>query len=105
MIKIHAISLLDVIVQGQGNIVSDMGGEKVMLSVHNGKYYNLGELGGRIWDLIKEPVWVSQLVRTLMLEYNVDQSECEQAVVSFLTHLSEEGLIQLEKGKANGHDT
>jgi hypothetical protein len=97
MIKNHIISLLDVIVQGQGNIVSDMGGEKVMLSVHNGKYYNLGELGGRIWDLINEPIKVSQLVNALMVEYDVDQSECEQAVVSFLTHLTEEGLIQLEK--------
>jgi hypothetical protein len=97
MIKNHIISLLDVIVQGQGNIVSDMGGEKVMLSVHNGKYYNLGELGGRIWDLINKPIRVSQLVNALMFEYNVDQNECEQAVVSFLTHLTEEGLIQLEK--------
>jgi hypothetical protein len=97
MIKNHTISLLDVIVQGQGNIVSDMGGEKVMLSVHNGKYYNLGELGGRIWDLIHEPIRISELVNALMLEYDVDQSECEQAIISFLTHLTEEGLIQLEK--------
>ena len=29
------------IVQSKGNIVSDMGGEKVMLSVNNGKYYQL----------------------------------------------------------------
>jgi hypothetical protein len=96
MIQNHTISLFDVIVQGQGNIVSDKGGEKVMLSVHNGKYYNLGELGGRIWDLINEPIRVSQLVNALMVEYNVDQSECEQGVVSFLTHLTVEGLILLE---------
>ena len=30
-----------------------MGGEKVMLSVKNGKYYNLGEIGGEIWELIR----------------------------------------------------
>ena len=34
----------------KGNIVSDMGGEKVMLSIENGKYYNLGEMGGEIWE-------------------------------------------------------
>lgn len=46
MIKSQTVSLNDYFVQGTGNIVSDMGGEKVMLSVLNGKYYNLGEVGG-----------------------------------------------------------
>jgi len=32
----------------EGNIVSNMDGEKVMLSIKNGKYYNLGEIGGFI---------------------------------------------------------
>ena len=51
MIKNQNISLNQTLSQVKGNIVSDMGGEKVMLSVNNGKYYNLGEIGGDIWDL------------------------------------------------------
>lgn len=102
MMNSQTISLSDVIVQGKGNIVSDMGEEKVMLSVHNGKYYNLGEIGSKIWDLIDIPVTVEQLITTLMSEYDVDRIECEQQVVSFLGHLSEEGLIQLEQ-EADGH--
>ena len=47
MIKTKKISCNHLVVQSPGNIVSDMDGEKVMLSVHNGKYYNLGEIGGR----------------------------------------------------------
>ena len=31
-----------------------MGGEKVMLSINNGKYYNLVKLVGSIWELIEE---------------------------------------------------
>ena len=42
--------------QQPGNIVSDMDGEKVMLSIQSGKYYNLGTLGGEIWELMKEPI-------------------------------------------------
>ncbi|WP_240418177.1 lasso peptide biosynthesis PqqD family chaperone [Paenibacillus periandrae] len=94
MIKSQNISLHDSLIQGKDNIVSDMGTEKVMLSVHNGKYYNLGEVGGRIWDLLVTPVTVQQIVSTLMTEYNVEQSECEQRVVSFLEHLLEEEIIQ-----------
>ncbi|NRF90542.1 lasso peptide biosynthesis PqqD family chaperone [Paenibacillus frigoriresistens] len=97
MIKNQTISLQDVVVQGKGNIVSDMGGEKVMLSVHNGKYYNLGEIGGKIWDSIEAPITVIQLVMTLMADYEVDQSECEQQVISFLTHLMDEKLIGVEE--------
>ncbi|NOV00220.1 lasso peptide biosynthesis PqqD family chaperone [Paenibacillus planticolens] len=95
MIKNESISLQDCVVQGKGNIVSDMGGEKVMLNVQNGKYYNLGEIGGKIWDCMEAPVSIGQLVTTLMLEYDVDQTECQQHVISFIAHMAEEGLVQI----------
>ncbi|QBP41994.1 lasso peptide biosynthesis PqqD family chaperone [Paenisporosarcina antarctica] len=82
--------------QSPGNIVSDMDGDKVMLSVHNGKYYNLGELGGAIWDLIKEPLTFQQLVETLRSQYEVDQTECEEQVTDFLSKLKKDGLITIE---------
>ncbi|MEC0228009.1 lasso peptide biosynthesis PqqD family chaperone [Paenibacillus alba] len=100
MLKNQAISLQYYYVQGKGNIVSDMGGEKVMLSIHNGKYYNLGEIGGRIWELLAQPVEISEIVTSLMSEYEVEQSECELEVISFIEMLSKEGLI--ESGEDHG---
>lgn len=93
MITNQKISLSQEVTQGKGNIVSDMGGEKVMLSVTNGKYYNLGKMGGEIWDLMKEPISIKQLVTTLLSIYEVDQMECEEQVISFLDMLLVEGLI------------
>lgn len=90
------ISPNHLVVQGKGNIVSDMDREKVMLSVRNGKYYNLGEIGGKIWDIIEQPTEVTQLVNTLISEYNVEQIECEEQVISFLEVLFGEGLIHIE---------
>lgn len=81
--------------QVKGNIVSDMGGEKVMLSIKNGKYYNLGETGGEIWDLVETPIEVKQLVMTLISSYQVEQTDCEEQVISFLNHLLDEGLIEI----------
>ncbi|MFB5197800.1 lasso peptide biosynthesis PqqD family chaperone [Neobacillus sp. KR4-4] len=95
MIKNKGISLNKFVVQVRGNIVSDMGGEKVMLSVENGKYYNLGEIGGEIWDLIEEKIPVNQLISLLKSKYNVVQTECEEQVISFLDLLVEEGLIEM----------
>lgn len=85
------------IVQGRGNLVSDMDREKVMLSINNGKYYNLGEIGGRIWDLIELPTPVTSVVTTLISEYDVEQGECEGQVISFLDLLLGEGLINIEE--------
>lgn len=82
--------------QNEGNIVSDMDGEKVMMSVQNGKYYNLGEIGGTIWDLIKSPVTVKQIVMKLLSEYEVEENECKQHVISFLTQLHNENLINIK---------
>lgn len=95
MIRKQSILLYHTIVQGKGNIVSDMDGEKVMLSIQNGKYYNLGEMGGTIWDFIEKPRSVSQLVTALMSEYEVEQSTCEEQVVSFLELLLKENLVEV----------
>jgi CRISPR/Cas system CSM-associated protein Csm4 (group 5 of RAMP superfamily) len=97
MVKILHISTGHIVTQGEGNIVSDMDGEKVMLSIENGKYYNLGEIGGVIWDLIKIPTLIDQLVNTLLAQYEVEKSECEEQVMSFLKMLHDEGLIKVEE--------
>lgn len=80
-------------IQSPGNIVSDMDGEKVMLSVANGKYYNLGELGGEIWELMKEPITIQELVTTLQSQYNVEQTDYQSHVSDFLSQLLEQGLV------------
>lgn len=84
----------DVISQKEGNIVSDMDGEKVMLSIENGKYYNLGEVGGEIWELIKEPIAVPDLISLLMNQFDVSYTDCEKQVLTFLNHLAENRLIE-----------
>ncbi|GAB6455616.1 hypothetical protein bcgnr5390_58550 [Bacillus luti] len=96
MIKKQVILLNQCVEQVKGNVVSDMDGEKVMLSIKNGKYYNLGRLGGVIWELIEKPIPVTQLVTTLMSEYEVEQLQCEGQVISFLEMLLEEGLVVVE---------
>ncbi|AWD67027.1 MULTISPECIES: lasso peptide biosynthesis PqqD family chaperone [Priestia] len=95
MIKNQDISMNQLVSQETGHIVSDMDGEKVMLSISNGKYYNLGEIGGEIWEKIKEPISVSELISTLVTQYNVEQSDCEEQVIAFLSGLIKEGLIQV----------
>ncbi|MFS0861469.1 lasso peptide biosynthesis PqqD family chaperone [Fredinandcohnia sp. 179-A 10B2 NHS] len=95
MITNQDITVNSVVTQAKGNIVSDMGGEKVMLSVTRGKYFNLGEIGGEIWDLMSQPLSVQEIVTQLVTSFDVDSKECEEQVVDFLESLSKEGLIEI----------
>ncbi|WP_309121667.1 lasso peptide biosynthesis PqqD family chaperone [Paenibacillus sp.] len=87
----------DTVVQGKDHIVSDMDGEKVMLSIRNGKYYNLGEIGGDIWDLIASPSRIEAVVDALLARYDVERDQCEEHVLTFLARLADEKLIEVER--------
>lgn len=92
--SVHTISLTDQLVQGKGYIASDMGEEKVMLSIENGKYYNLGEIGGAIWDLMQAPTTVNDIVSSLIADYNVEKETCEEQVITFIHQLLKEGIVE-----------
>ncbi|WP_127531067.1 lasso peptide biosynthesis PqqD family chaperone [Paenibacillus kobensis] len=87
------ISLNETVVQAAGNLASNMNGETVMMRIESGKYYNLGEIGGRIWSLIETPITVEALVAELIQEYEVAAAECEPQVIAFLENLAKEQLI------------
>ena len=95
MIKSEQILPKHVVTQSEGNIVSDMGNEKVMLNIENGKYYNLGEIGGDIWESISKPTQVNELVNHIVKKYDVQIDKCEEEVISFLENMYQENLIEL----------
>lgn len=76
-----------------GLMTANMNGSAVMMDIATGKYYNLGETGGRIWELLEEPATVSDLVRALTAEYDVDQAQCKEDVLTFLQQLIDRGLL------------
>lgn len=95
-----SISLNDIVSQAKGNLASQMGGETVMMSIESGKYYNLGEIGGRIWESIAAPVSISELVTKLTEEYDVSTEDCTSQVISFLDHLASEKLVVIQEAAA-----
>ncbi|NGY80489.1 lasso peptide biosynthesis PqqD family chaperone (plasmid) [Bacillus megaterium] len=95
MIKVEKISIEHLVIQNEGNIVSDMGGEKVMLNIENGKYYNLGKIGGDIWELIDKTILVSELISNIVAKYDVNKEKCKEEVISFLESMHEERLVRV----------
>lgn len=77
----------------EGLMTADMNGSAVMMDVVTGKYYNLGAVGGRIWELLEEPMTLAALVQKLTAEYDVSAKQCRTDILPFLNTLLERGLL------------
>lgn len=77
-------------------LASKMDDEYVMMSVENGEYYGLDQVGSRIWELLEDEIRVSTLIDQLTAEYEVSREQCEQDVFSFLQDLAEKRLIHIQ---------
>ncbi|MEI2399319.1 lasso peptide biosynthesis PqqD family chaperone [Paenibacillus sp. LMG 31459] len=92
------LSLDSVLVQREGNIASDMDGEKVMLNVKNGKYYNLGEVGGEIWEALASPVSIRRIAEIMQEIFEVPAELAQQDVFDFVQNLLNEDLVAIVNG-------
>lgn len=90
------LSTETIIVQSPGSITSDMDGETVMMSVDNGKYYNLGIVGGFVWKELNNPISINRLISILTNEFEVEVNQCEKEVIPFLEMLLNQNLIMIE---------
>ncbi|NQX48308.1 lasso peptide biosynthesis PqqD family chaperone [Paenibacillus tritici] len=94
----EVLSLDSVLVQREGNIASDMDGEKVMLNVKNGKYYNLGEVGGEIWEALASPVSIRRIAEVMQEIFEVPAELAQQDVTDFVQNLLNEDLVAVVSG-------
>lgn len=85
------------ITQATGYLVSDMDGEKVMMDIESGKYYNLGNTGGIIWDIIQAPTLFTELISHLTSEFEISNEDCLEQVKPFLEHMYQEKLIVISE--------
>lgn len=76
-----------------GLMTANMNGDAVMMDISSGKYFNLGQTGGRIWELLERTVSVEELVRTLIGEYDVSYEQCLEETLPFLEKLADKGLV------------
>lgn len=76
-----------------GIMTADMNGSIVMMDIATGKYYNLGEIGGYIWELLEEPISIGILTDKLVHEFDVSREQCRSDILPFLNALINRGLI------------
>ncbi|NBB78332.1 MAG: lasso peptide biosynthesis PqqD family chaperone [Verrucomicrobia bacterium] len=80
-------------VRDSGHVAATIDGDVVMLSVDKGEYFSTSGVGARIWEMMAEPISLSELAHALCNEYEVDEQKCLSDVQSFVQRLNELGLV------------
>lgn len=75
------------------HLFSDLNGEAVVLSLKNGKYYGLNEVGMTIWGIVREGGTLEEIEEAVISEYDVDPETCRREVSGFVNNLVDEGLV------------
>ncbi len=84
------------LILNQELLQSEIDGETIMMSIDNGKYYGLNNVASRIWEIVKtEPIF-SELINTLLSEYEIEEDKCKTETLDFLNNLINNKLIKIE---------
>ena len=92
----NVFSLNTIVVADTQQVTGDLpDGDVVVLSLKEGVYYGLNEVGGRIWHLIQQPISVGEIQNILLQEFDVDADQCFEEIVVLLGELASKKLIQI----------
>ncbi len=81
-------------------LASSFGQELVILSLRDGVYYGLEDVGARIWELLQRPIRVAAIRDALVAEYDVEPERCGRDLRALLLDLAGRGLIEVRGGDA-----
>lgn len=76
---------------------AEVDGEMVGLHVESGTCYGFNGTAYRIWQLVEQPLRLSQLCAALSEEFEVDPATCEADVRLLLDDLGADGLVTLSQ--------
>jgi hypothetical protein len=89
-----------VLVASQDQVSADLSSESaesvVILNLKDGVYYELKEVGTRVWSLLQQPTSVQSILDTLLEEYEVDAERCEADLLALTENLAQYGLIEIQ---------
>jgi hypothetical protein len=82
-------------------VASEIDGEMVILDIESGHFFQLNQIGSRIWEALEAPTTMGELCRSMQDRFDVDQETCRGDVSDFVARLSENGLVTIERVRTN----
>ena len=88
----------DVVCAVSRQVSSPVCDEVAILGLDQGIYYGLNPTGARVWELVRQPIRVSEIHRTIVEEYEVDAETARKDLLEVLAQLQESALIEVKSG-------
>ena len=84
-----------VVERNEAIVFTEIDGAVVMMDVDEGRYFELDEIGGRIWALIESGASVATICEALLTEYEVAADVCQRDVLEFVAEARDLGVIRI----------
>lgn len=89
------INVNSVISRSKDLIFSNLDDEFLAIDSQAGYVFSMNATAGRIWDIIKTPVSISDICSQLCLEFTVETAICLEETQPVLQQMLNAGLIQV----------
>jgi Coenzyme PQQ synthesis protein D (PqqD) len=77
-------------------VFRDLSGEAVILNLSSGVYFGLDEIGTRMWHLLTEYGDEEEVIKVLLMEYEVQERQVRQDLQDLIRQLMDRGLLKNE---------
>ncbi len=91
------LSIESVVVVADNVVSCDLDTEAAILNLKDGVYYGLDPIGAKIWNLIQKPITLTEVMETILNEYDVDNEQCKNDVLELIEELLENGLVKVNE--------
>ncbi|HET6361703.1 MAG TPA: PqqD family protein [Gemmatimonadota bacterium] len=91
----QSITTTTVVVANPRQVSVETGEETLILHLDTGSYHSLRNVAARIWDLLQNPIAVSDVAEVLSREYVTPREQCEADLLELLPALAERGLLKI----------
>lgn len=71
------------------------GGVVIILGLTDGLYFELDEVGARVWSLLQQSSPLQSVLDVLLEEYDVGRTQCEQDLLQLVDELIDRDLVQV----------
>lgn len=73
----------------------DLDGEAAILNIDSGIYFGLDPIGAKIWNSLKKPCEISDLMKMILNEYDVDEEILKNDLFELVNDLMKYGLVKI----------
>src|SRR5437763_14899047 len=84
-----------IIARSPSVLTAEVDGEIVMMSIEQGRYFGLDDIGSDIWRRIEPPCSFADLIKRLTVDYEADRATIAADVQSLLGRMAAQDVVRL----------